>query len=28
VPAFEPQAHDIPLDTILTEQGVMHTGEA
>jgi 5-formyltetrahydrofolate cyclo-ligase len=28
VPAFEPQAHDIPLDTILTEQGVMHTRDA
>ena len=27
VPEFVPQAHDIPLDTILTEQGVMHAGE-
>ena len=27
VPDFVPQAHDIPLNTILTEQGVMHAGE-
>ena len=27
VPEFVPQAHDIPLNTILTEQGVMHAGE-
>jgi 5,10-methenyltetrahydrofolate synthetase len=28
VPDFEAQPHDIPLDTILTEQGVMYSAEA
>ena len=27
VPDFEAQSHDIPLDTILTEQGVMYSAE-